>query len=684
MRFTLSQVRYAFLLLCAAIQVGCGSGDEYNGLDSEISSSTPNKFLLFFNQQQGDLDDTAYAVAYNAAVDPGNARNTLENYIKLHGLENPDVHVIFRDSKDLGYGRDMYMRSYMDPMCGQITAFYVRNFSVQVVPGFAYGPINLEAAIEDDPQHFIGTNAIEFGRGRTTDGATDTCSDEPMTKFFTFDPLPIGAQARRVRVDLDGRGAKAMPQPCISCHGGTLRPLDSNGDFVAIHAEDLANQIGDVKARMQAFEVDTFEFSDVAGYSRAQQEEGLRQLNLAIYCSYPNSMNETGTGFAPQDCSDFGGGMPQQTNVGEWDGDIARDMLLGWYGNALGTPGARFSDSYVPDGWIPSAGGPPAGADVLFTKVVAPNCFVCHGKQGTQLGTDGATNGKDLDFSTWDKFISYADDIERLVFDEGRMPLGLLNYQTFWADPQKAELLAGFIAPHVTDSGGFRGRRIDANGDIILPSRVVARAGSDRVTTLVAPIALDAVASLFADSYRWELLSSPPASSATITSPNSRRTDFSADTDGEYVVRLTATFSESGSSKTDTLTVLLDSGLLTPPRDLTFSTDITAVFDAECISCHSNGGSEPGIPLWWTTDQPSAPGMPALSLYEQAMTRVIPEYIEDSPLLKKSSGQHHNGNLRDGFDTSLSLGAMGRASYDMYVNWIAEGAVCGPVGPLCP
>jgi mono/diheme cytochrome c family protein len=569
----------------------------------------------------------------------------------------------------------------------------VRNFSVEIVEGFAYGPVNLEAAIAEDLQHHIGSNAIEFGRGRMIAGGTEICSVEPMTKFFTFDPTPIGAQARRLRVDLDGRGDKAMPQPCISCHGGKLRPLDRNGDFVAIHADDLANQIGDVKARLQAFEVDTFEFSGEAGFSRAEQEEGLRMLNLAVYCSYPNSMAETGTGFLPQDCSDFGLGVPEQMNNGEWHGDFAREMLLGWYSNALDTPGATFSDAYVPVGWLPG-GATPVGADALFAKVIGPNCFVCHGKQGVQLGTDGdTTNGKDLDFSTWDKFISYADDIERLVFDEGRMPLGLLNYQTFWDDPQKAELLASFIAPYVSNPGGFEARRTDANGGIILPGRVIARAGPDRVTTSVgpAPITLDAAASLFADSYRWELLSSPPASSATLTSPSSRRTDFSADMEGQYVVRLTATSSESGSSAADTLTILLDN-TLAAPRSLTFYPNILAEFNLarasgrECFDCHQNAGGVGGVPMWWTEAQRFAvppAGTPSLGIYEQALTRILPEYVEDSLLLKKPSGQHHYGDLVTGFDTVLSVGAAGRASYDLFVNWIAEGAECG-VNPGCP
>ena len=692
MRPNMPRAKLGILLLIAALASGCGgSGDEYDGFENdEVGLSTPDLYLRFFNQQEGDLDDSAYTAAYHAAVDPGNARSTLQDYIALHGLDTPDVHVIFRDTKDLGYGRDMYMRSYPNPDCigDHVIAFYVRNFSVQIVEGFAYGPVNLEAAISEDLQHHVGTNAIEFGRGRQSGGATDTCSAEPMTKFFTFEP----DGTRRTRVDLDGRGTKAMPQPCVSCHGGKLRPLDRNGDFTAVHADDPANQIGDVKARLQAFEVDTFEFSDVPGYRRADIEEGLRKLNAAIYCTYPGSDGHAA-------CGDHGGGVPVQANRGEWSGDFAREMMLGWYGNALETNGSAFDSSYIPAGWRPSAGGPPIGADVLFTKVVGPNCFVCHGKQGVQLGTDeDIVNGKDLDFKTWEKFISYADDIERLVFDEGRMPLGLLNYQTFWNDPQKADLLASFIAPYVTDSTGFEARRTDANGDIILPGRILARAGPDRVTMPGAAITLDAQASLFADTFSWQLISSPAMSNVTISAPSSALTDFSADTDGDYVLRLTASLSTGSGSETDTLLVKVDSGLATAPRALTFYTDITDEFALArpgagsgrmCNDCHSMGGGVTGVPMWWTADAaqpfPVPPaGTPSLGLYEQAMTRVNPEYIEDSLLLKKPSGWHHYGYQVAGFDTSLPVGAVGRASYDLFVNWISEGAVCGMVGPECP
>jgi hypothetical protein len=66
------------------------------------------------------------------------------------------------------------------------------------------------------------------------------------------------------------------------------------------------------------------------------------------------------------------------------------------------------------------------------------------------------------------------------------------------------------------------------------------------------------------------------------------------------------------------------------------------------------------------------------------MARVNPEYIEDSLVLKKPSGNHHYGGLIGGFDTSVSVGSFNRANYDMFVNWIAEGAACGGTLDQCP
>ncbi len=645
-------------------------------------------------------DETNFANAYYDAIDPANRRTTLQDYISLHGLQNPDVHVIFRDSKDLGYGRDMYMRTYTNPSCGgeQVVAFYVRNFSVNIVPGFAYGPVNLEAAIDQDLQYHFGSNAIEFSSGRGDVG--DPCTSEPMAKFYTFMSdysTPNAVHPRLNRIDLDGRGAKAMPQPCIACHGGKLRPLDRMGRFVTMHANDPVSDIGNTKSRMQAFEVDTFEFSDKVGYRQVDYEEGLRLLNAAIYCTYPGSQGHPA-------CALPLTGVASQTDEGEWSGDFGREMLLGWYGNNLEVPGTAYDASFVPTGWTPSIGGPPEGADTLFLEVVGPNCFVCHGKRGTELGSDNSTgtfddasDGKDLDFGSFDKFISHADEIERLVFDEGKMPMGLLNYNNFWQDPEKAEILATFIAPYVSDPAGFSARRTDSAGNIILPGRVVARAGPDRVTAINEAITLNAQATLFAQSYSWSVLSSPGGSTYSVSSASSMKSDFSADTNGIYVIRLTA--SSSQGSDSDTMTVLLDIGVPVP-RNLQFynggpGQTITTRLMSCAAECHSvgggtTGGAVAGIPVWWVSDAnqplggvPAIATTPVLGLYEQVMARVNLENIEDSLMLKKPSNIHHFGGLQATFDISTVLGSPARADFDMFVNWIAEGAVCGGTAAEC-
>ncbi len=674
-------LKWLILSILSLSLLACGDGN-YDGFDDEVTLATPNKFLTFFNSQQGALAESVYATAYYTAIDPGNNRDTLQKFLSLHGFDTlgADQHAIFRDSKDLGYGRDMYMRSYPNTECGgQVVAFYVRNFSVDIVDGFAYGPVNLEAAIADDQQYHFGSNAIEFSRGLVT-STGDTCSPEPMAKFYTYRSdysSPGAPHPRLLAVDLDGRGEKAMPQPCITCHGGKLQPLDRNGRIVAVHANDSVSQIGDMKAGLQALEVDSFEFSADSSYTRADFEDVLRQMNAAIYCSYPDSAGHAA-------CTNYGSGTAAASDTGEWSGDFAREMLLGWYGNTLETVNSEFDSSFVPVGWMPSVGGPPGGADVLFQKVIAPNCLVCHGKQGTELSpsTNIAGDGTDIDFSSWAKFISYADDIDRLVFHEGRMPLGLLNYNNFWNDPDKAELLGSFITPYV---GDFAADHVDVNGNVIPPGRIVANAGSDRVTQQNAPIFLDAKASLFADSYQWSLISSPNGATASIAMSDSDKTDFQADTDGSYLFRLTASSSLNNTSDTDEITVVVDSGLVVAPRSLTFYTDIEPFMSANCTLCHSSGGSVPGVPVWWTDDTTQPSG---LGLYEQVMARVNFDDPGNSLLLRKPSGKHHNGGLvggvNGGFDTLELVGSAGRANYDLFANWIAEGAICGGTASQCP
>jgi hypothetical protein len=194
------------------------------------------------------------------------------------------------------------------------------------------------------------------------------------------------------------------------------------------------------------------------------------------------------------------------------------------------------------------------------------------------------------------------------------------------------------------------------------------------------------------------LISSPSGSSGSFSSSQAVKTSFSADTDGVYVINLQANSSESTGSANDTLTILVDSGLGYAPKELSFYSDVTSIMSTNCLSCHDNGGTGKGkiggVPVWWVADNLQPSGIPtttadpaALGFYEQVRRRVNFEYVEDSLLLKKPSGKHHYGSntaVNAGFDTSLPVGDIAPYNYDMIVNWIAEGVVCGGTATQCP
>ena len=195
-----------------------------NGQLVDEQSSTSNSLIWSFDAS--GVSSEAYAQAYYRAVDPNDERTTLADWQQVNGFDQGGItHVTFRDTNDLGYGRDMYARQTTD---GDI-AFYVNNYVVILREGDSanYGPLNLDAALAQDSERHIGSNAIEFSRLDPDDP-----NSPRILKFFTFSPADSdGVQTRITAANLDGRGTKYMPTMCLLCHGGTMLPLDDNGDF---------------------------------------------------------------------------------------------------------------------------------------------------------------------------------------------------------------------------------------------------------------------------------------------------------------------------------------------------------------------------------------------------------------------------------------------------------------------
>lgn len=588
-------------------------GDAVPGPDCDTGATA-----LTLDLPQSKTNDESYAQAYYATIDPNGDRDTLAGFQAANGFGTgpiPDRHVIFRDTKDLGYGRDMYFHDSNDGTY----AFYVNNFAITDLPGVTYGPLNLDAAIAQIKQYHIGTNAIEYGPididgvpggdDINGDGVFDAADYFP--RFFNYSPDP--PYQRRDTVDLDGKGDKAMPVPCIVCHGGRADALLPDGSFP---------RSGDTFSQLQPLDVGTFEYADASPWTRAEVEVGLKAINTAVYDSYA---------------------ALETPPLGQWDSSMARELLEGWYGGP-GLPTA-FDDDYVPAGWLPdpSDGAPPAGADDLYREVLSTNCRTCHLLRGL-------VHQNDIDFTSWDKFIGYDDRVEELVFDEGLMPLATLTFDNFHDSDFLAEMLASFLP-------GFS--RVDADGALLLPGRPIAKAGPDR--TSPAPVTVSGTASVFAEAYAWSIVSQPVGSAPALQDADTVRPALANAIDGVYQLQLVVA-TGSVTSAPDMVTVTVDSGMNPAPQDLTFTTHIAPVLaSAGCTGCHTDN-SDPQPPVLYT---PGANRDP----YATVRSLINFDDPENSRLLLKPSGQHHAGGQLTGFDLSGN-----RANYDLFLNWILEGA----------
>lgn len=612
------------------------------------------------------INNEAHAAAYYAAIDPGNTRDTLQKWIDANGFGQPcpqaipdcEVHVIFRDTKDLGYGRDMTLRQNEDGSA----AIYVRNYVVDALPGQVYTSLNLDAALSQNPRWHFGSNAIEFstypygpGEPREAEGPFDTATGEaPMfTKYYSFVPrerVEGAVQDRALRVDLDNRGEKSMPGPCITCHGGTARPLLTDGGFAPVIPGAVP---GDTFAHLQAIEVCTLGYPEGEGcdYITPDYQTSLRQINQVVLNSYRIVAEQ------------------YQGIQGYWDGGYAAQLLKGWYCNPDDMASCNaddpndytllnndFNDGYIPDGWQPDNADamPPAGADSLFLEVISPHCVVCHSKRGTDKSPS-------YSFSGYTSFIDdFAPRIEQLVFERGEMPAGLLNFDRFWDDsgPGRAELLAS----HLPDFSRF-----DSNNAVVLPGSPIARPVVPFNTNV--PVIVSGEGSPFADSYQWLIIDSPAGSMPTLGDANAMRAEFDTDMDGVYTLELTVA-SADAQSEPVSVEINVDSALPLP-ASIRFADDIKTVLQANplgtaCTSCHAAGG-EPGVPVYYSDPDPVLE--PNRDLYADVIARVNFAEPLASPLLTKPSGQVHFGGTVAGFNTDGN-----RIHYDLFLNWILQGA----------
>jgi K319-like protein len=654
--------------------------DDQPNTTTDIPSGL-NRFLLFPNplaMSTGGFETNTgdYADAYYRAIDPNNDKDTIDKWKTQNGFgggTGTELLAVFRDAKDLGYGRRMTGRKNTD---GSI-AFYVENYNV--TPNASSGGyssiLNVEAAIRRDTRWHVGTNAIEWSTASCSAAElAEGCN--PNIKFAKYYNFSSKDGTRQLAVDLDGNGLKAMPGPCITCHGGRGDPLTppdaANGGkprFPLVE-NSVSRKRGDVQAKLHGMNVDSFGYSpDIAGFSKTDQQATLRTFNQWILCTYPLP---AASALAEDACR-----VPAGPN--EWQGTAA-ELIKAWYGGP-GMPNGIFQDSYVPAGW--------AGNPSLYTGVVAPYCRTCHILRGTK-------NQDDIDFTKLGTpavgstpatgFQSYADRIKAHVFDRGTMPLALIVYDAFWSSDAPNQL-ATYINPLLSSPQTV----LDASGAALKPGRPIASPGPNRMVRTGANAILTGEDSLFASSYSWTQISSNPAGlNATISDPGSMITLFNAPQAGDYVMRLTV----SNGSQTDSKDVTLTASDVFPDpisikfahvknalQNITYTT--SQVTAQKCVTCHVSPPTSPTPPIFYNSVGFDRNGDGVVDATDDAwflkalQGRINLTEIEASPLLRKPSGNHHKGLMV--LDVADKSTGGGLSSYSILYHWILAGAPGGGV-----
>lgn len=672
------------LNLCAVaaalLLVACGGGGGGTSTSGDISNSGErgaapatglDRFLLFPNpivRSDGlyEVGEVEYANAYYEAIDPTNAKDTLAKWKVANNIGvttggHTEYSVIIGDQRDLGYGRRVVAHRNPD---GSL-AFMIENYLVGAYGG--YTPLNLEAAITRASKWHLGTNAIEFSPGPLAGtGGRPGISDPGkgnFVKFYTYDPV---TEKRLTTLSLDGRPDKAMPTVCTSCHGGRGDPLTppdpvTGKKLFPLVVSSYSQHRGDTQSQLHPFEPASFDFSTIPGFSRAEQEAAIKAINKLVLCS----MALPTPGLAPAISTGPEDSCRRTALRDEYQGTAAIQLKDMYGGVGMPNPTTFTTDTYVESSWAT------AGQSTLYLNVQAQACRVCHLRRGT--GNESA-----IDFSTFQNFDGYKDRSKAHVVDRGNMPLAKLIYDKYWSTPSIFQTMGNYLVSDLT-GGGFAAGYADGAS---MPGRPIADPGPGRVVKQGAT-ALSAAMSLYASNYQWTLVSGPIGgamlSNATTASPT-----FTASQDGTYGIQLSASNASGAISAPVLLTIVVNNSLPYSPSALRFA-DIKPLLQGgggQCQTCHRPGGDGTVIPPMWFVDYDragtgnAADATNLLWLYTEVRGRINFTDIVASPLLRKPSGNHHNGGSRIGFNTSLLTppGAVGREDYDKMLGWILNGA----------
>jgi len=356
----------------------------------------------------------------------------------------------------------------------------------------------------------------------------------------------------------------------------------------------------------------------------------------------------------------------QFTGDGDWDAELAISTLKGRYAGNPSNPANAYDKNFVPTGWLSDQN--------LYRTLMAPNCLVCHALSGTQANSTST-------FDSLNDFREYTQRVDHLIFEQGNMPLGLLNYSDFWDDKEPATMAAALGLTN----------RIDSSNSAIRPTAPVALISAPSVATGVGSngeilnIAISGSGSAFAvkDSLRWSV---SPATASVVPGLNGDAI-LRANATGTYTLMLTVDGVHGGSS-TATQTVRVfdvnQTGAPTPDSELFYfgAGGIDELMNDNCVICHSPAGGYTSLPIHYTacaSDDFNGNEF----LYRSVLARVNFDSPLDSMFLRKPTNGSTDPVERvtsriDGYHAGGYV-LVEDADYSRILSWILNGAPSGDI-----
>ena len=301
-----------------------------------------------------DALTTAYYTTLGAIG--GTARDTFTHWKATNGFNDSpavptagEANAMYYNNGDLQFGRDMHCRQDAAKV-----ACYVSNYGTGPA-----GPPDLAIHDAIHKVNVIATVAMEY----------DGTSNLDAVQFYAYkaDNTLFKNPA------LDSEGAKFLPQLCLACHGGSF-----NGSAKVEGASFLP------------FDVFSFEYDKVEGFSLSNQQAQLRRLNAMIANTQPNHANAN---------------------------DPIKALINGLYPCGVNTAGCNATDTpYTPPGF--------AAKPALYQNVPRRYCRTCHTAQPSYL-----------DWTALQQMIDFKPLIQSKVCAAGSnhfMPHAEVPFKAFW------------------------------------------------------------------------------------------------------------------------------------------------------------------------------------------------------------------------------------------------------------